>query len=234
MTGPPRWHKVWHWVPVALSVAAVFTVIPIRSRLPVTWDNIQFTLALEHYDVVLHQPHPPGYFLFVMLGRLLRPLFADPYQALVVVAIVAGSLAVVLTYYAGAVMFNRWVGVIAALLLLTAPSAWSMRSTGLTYSFGALFSALVGVLSWRTVNERSFPWWPSAIAIGVAAGFRQTDALFLMPLWLWSLHKRDWRTFAGSLAVFGMTILAWAVPMLQASGGYAVYNNTVPRLAFRQ
>ena len=57
---------------LALAIAGLTlaTRWPYRVRLLPTWDAVQFALALERYDVVRHQPHPPGYILYVALGRL--------------------------------------------------------------------------------------------------------------------------------------------------------------------
>ena len=33
-------------------------------------DSINFALGLRHFDPALHQPHPPGYPVFIALGRL--------------------------------------------------------------------------------------------------------------------------------------------------------------------
>ena len=55
---------------VSLAVLTLVTRWPYRLRLLPTWDAIQFALALGEYDVVRHQPHPPGYILYVALGRL--------------------------------------------------------------------------------------------------------------------------------------------------------------------
>ena len=33
-------------------------------------DSINFALGLHHYDPALHQPHPPGYPVFIAAGRL--------------------------------------------------------------------------------------------------------------------------------------------------------------------
>ena len=52
------------------------------------WDAVQFALALNEYDVVKHQPHPPGYILYVALGRLVNHWLADPTAAYVVLAVV--------------------------------------------------------------------------------------------------------------------------------------------------
>src|SRR6187402_2887581 len=33
-------------------------------------DSINFALGLHHYDPALHQPHPPGYPVFIAAGRV--------------------------------------------------------------------------------------------------------------------------------------------------------------------
>ena len=43
---------------------------PYRARMLYNWDAVQFALALTEFDVAKHQPHPPGYLLYVGLGRL--------------------------------------------------------------------------------------------------------------------------------------------------------------------
>ena len=60
------------WV-LALLLAGltVATRLPFRARLLPTWDAVQFALALTEYDIVKHQPHPPGYVLYVAVVRAL-------------------------------------------------------------------------------------------------------------------------------------------------------------------
>ena len=55
------------------------------------WDEVQLTLGLESFDPRSHQPHPPGYYLFIVFGRLLRPFVVEPESALRVVAALAGA-----------------------------------------------------------------------------------------------------------------------------------------------
>src|SRR5439155_8397165 len=53
----------------ALGLLTVLSRLPYRARMLYNWDAVQFALALREYDVVKHQPHPPGYILYVGLGR---------------------------------------------------------------------------------------------------------------------------------------------------------------------
>ena len=56
---------------------------PYRARMLYNWDAVQFALALTEFDVAKHQPHPPGYLLYVGLGRLANRWAGDPALAYV-------------------------------------------------------------------------------------------------------------------------------------------------------
>jgi hypothetical protein len=58
---------------LSLFLLVIVTRVPFKSDLLYSMDSVNFALALDQYSIPVHQPHPPGYFLYVMLGRLLRP-----------------------------------------------------------------------------------------------------------------------------------------------------------------
>ena len=37
-------------------------------------DSINFALGLRHFDPALHQPHPPGYPVYMLMGHISRPI----------------------------------------------------------------------------------------------------------------------------------------------------------------
>ena len=78
----------------ALSVLTVASRLPYRARMLYNWDSVQFALALNEYDVVKHQPHPPGYVLYVLLGRLANLWLHDGNAAYVALAVVVIGLSV--------------------------------------------------------------------------------------------------------------------------------------------
>src|ERR1700739_1767108 len=96
--------------------AAVFMLITastrylFRSRYLYDIDSINFALALSRFNPAAHQPHPPGYFLYICLGRLANSLIHEANGALVAISI-AASCGAVWTIY---LLTREWFGIKAA------------------------------------------------------------------------------------------------------------------------
>src|SRR5687768_2756161 len=77
---------------------AVFAIGIAASRIPALsmtlhdWDETLFALAVREYDVKPHHPHPPGYPLFVALGKIARLFAGTEFHALQAVATIASML----------------------------------------------------------------------------------------------------------------------------------------------
>src|SRR5882757_8262873 len=133
-------------------------------------DSVNFGLALRRFDLSVHQPHPPGYYLYVLLGRLINGIVHDANLALVLLSI-AASCGVILMIYK---MVAEWFGLrearLSSLIFLFSPLAWFHGIVALTYSVEAFFSALVGYLCWR-INCGNLTWVaPAGFLLGISAG----------------------------------------------------------------
>jgi hypothetical protein len=216
-------------MPIFLFLLTVFSRFPFTSKYLYHMDSGHFALALDQYNLVLHQPHPPGYFLYVMVGRLLHLFVADVNTVLVLISILFSGLTVVAVYYLGKEMFDEGTGTCAALLALASPNFWFHGEVALTYAIDAFFSAFIGLLCWRMLQGRREYLWFSVVILAVAGGFRQNAPLFLFPLWLISVRKEPFRRIVCALALCGIVSLAWFVPMVSMTGGTGAY-----REAFRE
>ena len=202
------------WTDGAVLVCTVaLSRFAFRSRLLYDVDSVNFALALQRFDPRVHQPHPPGYYLYVCLGRLLQVFTHDANAALVWISILASCGAAVMIYRLADEWYGRRAAVSAGALFLLSPLGWFHGIVALTYMPEAFFSALVGYLCWRGFAL------PAAVALGVAAGFRPSSLLLLGPLWLLSLWGRPPRRIVSSFAALGLTAAAWSSAMLIECGG---------------
>jgi len=212
---------------LGLPVLALLLRIPFCSQFLYHWDSVNFALSLENYDVRLHQPHPPGYFLYSVLGMLANLVVHDANKSLILISLVSGALGVVALYWLGTTMFNRQVGMVAALLALTNPMHWFYSEIALSYALEFLLVTILAGLCYRQLTGDQRGWLWLAILMGIVGGVRQNDLVFLFPLWLASLWPLSWRRRAASVVVLGIVTLAWLWPMMAMSGGPAGYLSAV-------
>lgn len=207
------------------------TRIPLRSHYLYDLDSVNFALALRRFDPAAHQPHPPGYFLYVMAGRLFNWFTGDANSAFVSISIAFGCGALIAIYVLAGSWFDRRAAIFASLIFIFSPLAWFHGIVALTYSVEACFSAVAGYLCWR-IYQGSHVWLaPAAITVGLAAGFRPSFDLFIGPLLVFSVafakvRAGAWQRFTAGIALLAVTS-AWSFPMVAQSGGLAAYCSSL-------
>jgi hypothetical protein len=222
------------WLAAAiLFVVSLAIRVPFRSHFAYHWDSAQFALAIEHYDVSLSLPHEPGFFLFVMLGRVVNLLVGEPHASLVWINVVAGAALAALGYLLGAALFGRDCGWLAGGILASNPLCWFQSEVALsTVLDGALITATV-LVCWRAI-QRGGSWrWVFAIAtlFALQAGVRQPTTPWLCPIWLytfWKFPRPRRRKFVIGILVAGALCAAWFIPMVHMSGGLGTYLQLYP------
>jgi len=202
-----------------LIAATAVTRFVFRSHYLYDVDSVNFALALKRFDPSVHQPHPPGYFLYVCLGRLANLLFHDANAALVAISIVFSCGAAAMIYVLAYNWFGRNAAVFAGLIFLFSPLAWFHGTVALTYIVETFFSALTGYLCWRMCRGAAGCILPGAIVVGMAAGFRPSSLLLLGPLLLFSFRNANRKQAAAGMGGLALTLLAWFIPMIRIGGG---------------
>jgi hypothetical protein len=221
-----------HSLPYApLGIAAIaLTRILCRSHFLYDIDSVNFAMGMMRFDPAVHQPHPPGYFLYVCLARLVNVFLPDPNTALVTISIAASCGAAWMIYLLTREWFGRGAAQMSILLFLVSPLCWFHGIVALTYMAEAFFSGLTGYLCWRAYSGGSAYVVPATVALAVAAGFRPSTALLLAPLWLVSIWRlRGIRLGLAVLAAAAVT-LAWFLPMTAAAGGIRPYFDALMHL----
>jgi hypothetical protein len=217
----------------ALACLTVLSRLPYRARMLYNWDAVQFALALREYDVVKHQPHPPGYILYVGLGRLVDAWVRDPTAAYVTLAVVFSGLTTFVVYALARSVYDRPTALASATLLAVSPLFWFYGSVGLTYAGEALFASLVAYFAYRAFEGSETDAWLAAAYLGLAGGMRQSMLPLLFPLWLLAacLGARRGRTVPIGLGILGVVVLAWVVPTIWLTGGVGRYLEASRQLA---
>jgi hypothetical protein len=207
----------------AFAFAVALSRFVFRSHVPYDLDCVNFVLGMARFDPRTHQPHPPGYFLYICCGRLLGYVVHNPNLSFVLLSIAASCGTVVFIYLLALRWFDRLAARFAGLLFVLSPLAWFHGAVALTYSVEAFFSALIGYLCWLLFRGR-YRWIPaSSLALGISTGVRPSSLLFLGPLFLFALYRAPIRYRVVGLLLVVLTIAGWFVPMVLASGGPHAY-----------
>ena len=155
-----------------LSVIVAATRLLAISRAPWEWDEILFAAAVRDYDVVVHHPHPPGFPLYIALGKVVSLLGAAEFPSLQVVVVAGAMLLFPLTFALGRILdFGFWTSIGGALLVAFAPNAWYYGGTAFTDVPG-----LALILGASVLFLRGFYLW-GCVLFGIALGFRPQLAL---------------------------------------------------------
>lgn len=179
--------------------------------------------GIESYDFASYHPHPPFYPLVIALGNVLA-LWMEPLDALLWLAVIASAALVAGTFLVGFQLAGRWVGLLAALLVLASPIALRNGTAPLSYALEGAAATFVAAVAWQTRRTPDARWAAAlGLATSVAVGIRPSSLVLLAPLALWgvwgSVPKLRWAVVAGAGAT-----LVWLVPAIGLGGGWAEFR----------
>ena len=212
-------------ISVGLALVTLASRWPYRARMLYNWDAVQFALALREFDIAKHQPHPPGYVLYVALGRLVNATLGDPTQAYVTLAMVFSAATTFTVYWLARALYDRVTAAAAGALLAVSPLFWFYGSVGLTYAGEAFGASLMALLAYRTLAGSVTHLYVGALCLGLAGGLRQSVLVLLFPLWAACavLGVRSRARLAAAAAILVGAVLAWFLPLVWLSGGWTAY-----------
>jgi hypothetical protein len=208
----------------ALLAFAVFVTRWIfRSKMLYDLDSVNFATGMQRFDIVVYQPHAPGYYLYVVLGRLFSLVWSDANDSLVAISIVFSCLGVIAIHRLTEELYDRRAAFAAGFIFLFSPLYWFHGIVALVYIIELFFAAVIGWLCWQTYSGQRDRSLLSAATLGLCLGFRQSAILFLGPLLFLSLRGKSLKQLVKVAAVFGAVCLAWFIPMAVESGGAVAY-----------
>lgn len=175
-----------HVIGVAvLSIAVVLaTRLPARTEFLFSWDSVNFALGMTRIDIARHQPHPPGYFGYVLAARSLR--FGDSENAaLLRVNIAAAALAALVSWcFVWRVTRSRRAAAVAWAILVTSPLCWFYSVVAEIYAVEMLITVGIAAIAHECMQpdaDRKWPWLLGA-AVALAALCKLSAAVLMGPL----------------------------------------------------
>ena len=235
----------------ASALAAIFLVAHL-AFLPPTLedlDSMNFALGVRDFDPSKHQPHPPGYPVFIALGKLSHAVWPSDAGSLSLWGALFGALSVfpLVALFRSIEALDRTAAdaerdrraALATLVVVASPLFWftALRPLSDMPGLGMALAAQACLAAAFVRRRRADSADPAAIGesgrlivagaliAGLAVGMRTQTIWLTLPLLAAVLLDRAGRGAAGALLGSAMTfsigVLAWAIPLLIASGGLA-------------
>ncbi|HEX2835423.1 MAG TPA: hypothetical protein VHW00_20595 [Thermoanaerobaculia bacterium] len=206
-----------------ITVYATFLVIA-STRLvalakgPWDWDEILFCMAVDDYDVVAHQPHPPGFPLYIFLARIARLFVRSDFHALQIVNVVA-AMAVfpVMFLVARAFRFRFIPSFWAAFLFAFLPNVWFYGGTAFSDEPAmVLFLGCIAAFLFAARNGDAKTYGIASIVLAAALMVRPQNVMVAIFPWalatLCFARAKRWRAvLTGVSLTAGLTILGYGI-----------------------
>jgi 4-amino-4-deoxy-L-arabinose transferase-like glycosyltransferase len=210
---------------LVLAFAAGILYLAFLSRSFDEWDAFNFALALSRYDVAAHQPHPPGYPVFIFISSIPYTVTNDPLFSLTLVSAVSGALTLIPTYVIAKRLFNREVALFSALALMVASGFWLVSEQAVS---DMLFTLLLMVglsqlLSSKGSKVQLFASWGT---LGLALGVRPVDFVLIAPFAFETARIARRRDLLYCVIVLLVVLCGALVPAVLLTG-YNQYLNAV-------
>ena len=228
--------------PVGLAILFLALHLPYLPASLEDLDSINFALGIHRFDVAHHQPHPPGYPVFMLIATAVHAIVPEEATALALVSVAAGALGVL----ALAALFRRldtsdtplpW-RVIPVAVAMTTPLYWFTAVRPLSDSSGLAAAIAVQAMTLGATSARGLAI--AGFCAGLAAGLRSQVVWLTVPLL--ALRALEGRRAQGpgltrgepsaslglqplalALIPFVAGILLWFVPLVMVSGGPSAY-----------
>src|SRR5262245_42739949 len=245
--------RVWFGIPGPIILLVAAYVIAHVAMLPPSLediDSINFALGLRHFDVASHQPHPPGYPVYIALGRVSLLLIHAVAPSLDVVRSEAMALAIWSALGGGVALLAAWavfvevgrrrppprtpgplfkVGGIsfwATALLAASPLFWISGMRPLSDMPGLAMALVAQACALKGLTDRK-ALIIAAVVAGIAAGMRVQTVCLTVPILVFALWNQRsagaWWLLSRPLGALVAGALAWAIPLIAFSGGLEGY-----------
>ncbi|MBV9578413.1 MAG: glycosyltransferase family 39 protein [Chloroflexi bacterium] len=213
---------------MGLVVVAVVSRLPFMTRMLYAFDSANYALAIrDFYNVAFHQPHPPGYPLYVFFAKAIDLAVHDANRSLILEGIVWSAIAVACTTLLGRRLFGPTVGLLAGLLLFATVGFWGYGEVAYPYVALAGETAALALLAHMVLAGQRRAVIALAVAWAISFGVRWDGAVFCGLLALWALCSVSWRLRGLSVGLAVLIVVAFAIPMIQLTGGWNVYAQAI-------
>ena len=192
---------------VALVCAASRFLAMARS--PWDWDEALLVMGLRDYNVILHHPHPPGFPVYIALGKIVAFLVHDGFRALQTINMLAAMLLMpAMFFFARELRIGFRTSLAAGVLFAFFPNVWFFGGGAFSDvpSIALVLFAVTFLL--RGAYDRN-AYWLGTLLLALAMGIRPQNFLVGLLPGLYATRRRRPLEVLAALAI-GVVVVALA------------------------
>lgn len=218
----PR-QRLAFWILASICAATRFLAM---ARSLWDWDEALFCLGMRSYDVTRHHPHPPGFPVYIALGRIVRTVIHNDFRALQAVNLVAGMLVFPAIFLLARELRFRFVtATVAGALCAFFPNVWFFGGGAFSDIPSLVLVVFAVAFLFRGCRDAN-AYLIGAALLALAAGIRPQNLLIgLAPgaLATWYRARVAWRDVVFAALVSAITVGVAFGGAIAATGGYRPY-----------
>ena len=202
-----QWQRRLLWITFAVVMATRFYALA-----PTLWDldEAQFAAGVREFNVGRdHHPHPPGFPLYILAAKIVRPFVSSDFRACQTVTFLAACALFPLAFsLARELRFPFLTSYLGPLLFVFFPNVWFYGGTAFSDITGTAAAIAAAWMLFRGCRDSRF-YLGGAAMLGVAAGIRGQALLFgLAPLAVasWFQLRQSWRRVAGAALIIATIV----------------------------
>ena len=224
-----RGQRICLWI-TFLFVAA--TRVFALSRTMWDWDEVQFASGVREFQVGggFHHPHPPGFPLYILAAKLLRPFADSDFHALQSIVFVCACALFPLAFFlARELRFSFATAYSGALLFVFLPNMWFFGGTAFSDIVGVATSLAAAMLLLRGARGPR-AYLGGALMLGIAAGVRPQAMLFGFAPFLvasWFQLRRSWVRVIAAGAIIVAVVAASYLGAALSSVSLTSYRDAI-------
>jgi hypothetical protein len=219
--------KWWLLAGITLSIFMLAWQLGHLGSAARSWDEVDFALALNRYDLLAMQPHFPGYPYFILGGMLLQRLgIPDPVRALSTLNVIMTALSIIPLYLIARRRWSPSMSLWLALMVTTPAYIWVLSAVPMSEA------TAIGILWWyiwsidRGMEQVGWTrqYVLPLLLFSILMGVRVSFAPFGVGLLLLSLRDRRQfptrfpRRVAGAVILGAFFQLVWIGGLISSEG----------------
>ena len=154
-----------------LALFIVFTNAT-ASFWPDDQDGVNYLLGIEQYDLIFHQPHFPGYPVYIIVGKLIAFLSSSPERACVFLSVFSGTVCLWLISVILRQTNNRQTALLCTAAMAVNPVFFEFSHKIFTEMPALALLILAIVLLGNPDKASNIRWFSAVAVIGLMLGIR--------------------------------------------------------------